>query len=174
MAPIEPDLSNSNIWALSVFCGYVALALGLVAFLSYEVLWREFTSLPPSQATRLRVSNRNKHVLLFAILALCSLVVTSYHIFSYLVLSYKVWANNVGEDEPQALFGERGIFGGGTERLALGRWLHDTRLIQDAWEIMIEKSGRFWWTQQAFLGYGSWSIFLGMEGWSIGLLSIYV
>ena len=183
MAPIEPDVSNSNFWPLSLFGSYLGLASGLVVFLVYGVLWREYRSLPPSQATRLRSGNRRRHVWLFAFLALMSIGPTTYYIVSYLALSYRVWANEVGEEIPQSLYGERGIFRDGTLALALGRWLHDTTLIQDAFEIMVERSRRFWWSQQGFLGAAAFSMLLGLEGrvncslaflWHVFGSSIYI
>jgi hypothetical protein len=48
--------------------------------------------------------------------------------------------------------------------LALGRWLKDTKLFREAWEIAVEKSARYWWTQQIFFGTAAWSVFLGIEG----------
>lgn len=29
---------------------------------------------------------------------------------------------------------------------------------------MIERSGRYWWSQQVFLGAAAWSVFVGIEG----------
>lgn len=146
MAPIEPDLSNSNLRPLSIFSGYLILATTLIVFIAYRVLYRAYTTLPPSQATRLRTSNRNKHVQIFGALAIVSLALTWHHMLSFFALSYRVWAHQIGEPVPMGLWGEGGIFTSEEERgvgFALGRWLSDTSLMRDAWEIVIEKSRRY-------------------------------
>lgn len=163
MAPIEPDLSNYNIKPIAIFTGYLLNALGLTAFLSYFVLYGAFKALPPSQATRFRASSRKKYVRIFASLGLLSLGVTWYYMFSFFWLSYRVWALQMGELVPEHFWGDEGLLKG-TGGLALGRWLKDTELFRDAWEIAAEKSGRYWWSQQIFLGAAAWSVFLGMEG----------
>lgn len=164
MAPIEPDLHNSNVRPLSIFAGYLILASGLSGLISYDVLRRAFRSLPPSQDTRHRQSSHEKHVQLFAILALLSLAVTWYHMLQYVALSYRAWAYEMDEPLPSTLCGENGYFAFGTLRLALGRWLKDTSLFRDVWEIVVERSSRYWWSQQIFLGAAAWSVFVGIEG----------
>lgn len=131
MAPIEPDLHNSNVRPLSIFARYLILASGLSGLISYDVLRRAFRSLPPSQDTRHRQSNHEKHVQLFAILALLSLAVTWYHMLQYVALSYRAWAYEMDEPLPATPCGENGYFAFGTLRLALGRWLKDTSLFRD-------------------------------------------
>jgi hypothetical protein len=162
MAPIEPDLSRSNLKPLAIFGGYLLNAIGLTAFLSYFVLYRAFQSLPPSQATRFRASNRKKHVQIFSALAIVSLGVTWYYMLSFFWLSYRSWASEMGELVPGHFWSE--YTRGQIQGLELGRWLKDTELFREAWEIASEKSGRYWWTQQIFLGAAAWSVFLGMEG----------
>jgi hypothetical protein len=70
----------------------------------------------------------------------------------------------MGEPVPPTLWGENGYIAFGTLRLALGRWLKDTSLFRDAWEIVTERSRRYWWSQQIFLGAAAWSVFVGIEG----------
>ena len=164
MAPIEPDLYNSNLRPLSVFGGYLILASALTGLVSYDVLYKAFRALPPSQDTRHRQSNREKHMQLFALLAVISLATTWYYMLQYFALSYRVWAYEMGEILPSTLWGENGYLEFGTLRLSLGRWLLDTSLFRDAWEIVIERSGRYWWSQQIFLGAATWSVFVGIEG----------
>jgi hypothetical protein len=162
MAPTEPDLSNSNLKPLAIFAGYILNALGLTAFLSYLVLYRSYRALRPSQATRFRASSQKKHVQIFIVLAFVSLGVTWYYMLSFFWLSYQAWAHQMGEPVPKNIWAAYGD--GQGQGLALGRWLKDTQLFRDAWEIAAEKSGRYWWSQQIFLGAAAWSIFLGMEG----------
>jgi hypothetical protein len=63
--------------------------------------------------------------------------------------------------------------------LQITRWLNDTNFYQDLFEIVAEKSRRFWWGQQLSLSTISWSMLLAIEGqrrriphlWSFMLLS---
>lgn len=164
MAPIEPDVYNSNIRPLSILGGYFVLAIALTSLISYDVLYKAFGALPPSQDTRHRKSNREKYIQLFALLALVSLATAWYHMLQYFGLSYRVSAYEMGEVLPLAIWGDNGYLAYGEVRLALGRWLKDTSLFRDAWEIVIERSRRYWWSQQIFLGSAAWAVFVGIEG----------
>ena len=164
MAPIEPDLYNSNSRPLSLLGGYLVLASALTGLISYDVFYKAFRALPPSQDTRHRQSNREKHLQLFALLALISLATACYHVLHYFALSYRVWAYEMGEMLPPTVWGEDGYIAFGTLGLSLGRWLHDTSVFRDAWEIVIERSRRYWWSQQIFLGAAVWCVFVGIEG----------
>jgi hypothetical protein len=44
------------------------------------------------------------------------------------------------------------------------RWLTDTPIYTDAFEIVAEKARRFWWGQQINLATLSWSMLLAIEG----------
>lgn len=164
MAPIEADISNSNIRPIGLFASYLAAASGLTFFVSRNILFKAFKSLPPSQATRIRTTNRRKHVILFTSLAVVSLIVTIWQMFRVLSLSYRAWAYEMGQSLPQSWVGEGGVWGEGKTGLALGRWLEDTDLLNDALEIAVEKSRRYWWTQQLILAAAAWSIYLSVEG----------
>lgn len=166
MAPIEPDTSNSNFQPLVLLGSYLFVTGALTTLIVRNVIYRASNALPPSQTTRHRESKRRKHVQIFAALAALSLAMTGYHVYSSLSLSYRVWALERGEMLPNGLFGPGGIVGGGDESvgLELGRWLKDTSLLLDHWEIIIEKSRRFWWSQQLLLGSTVLSLFMGIEG----------
>ena len=171
MAPIEADISNSNIRPIGLFASYLAAASGLTFFVSRNILFKAFKSLPPSQATRIRTTNRRKHVILFTSLAVVSLIVTIWQMFRVLSLSYRAWAYEMGQSLPQSWVGEGGVWGEGKTGLALGRWLEDTDLLNDALEIAVEKSRRYWWTQQLILAAAAWSIYLSVEGLGTLLIS---
>ncbi|KZF24002.1 hypothetical protein L228DRAFT_266370 [Xylona heveae TC161] len=185
MAPIEPDLSNSNARPLAFLTAY-GLVAAHVTVLVVRTLYRASRALPPSQATRSRQSHRRKHVAIFAALAALSLVVTGYYVFGAFLLSYRVWALQRGEVVPRHLWGEAGVFFAGEEEkavdLQLGRWWRETDLITEFWELTTETSRRFWWTQQAFLGAAAWGVFVAIEGqrrrlphlWAFILLSQFV
>ena len=164
MAPIEPDLSNSNKLPIALLSTYLSLTSVLIYTISHRVLFKAHKALPPSQATRFRQSTRRKHIEAFAALALLSLAVATYFGYSFLKLSYQVWAYERGEAVPTGLFGRYGIFSQRVGRLQLGRWLHDTDLISELWEIALERARRRWWSQQLLLTSGPWCLYVAIEG----------
>ena len=164
MAPIEPDLSNSNLRPLAIFASYLVAASGLTTFITRNVIYRSYKGLPPSQATRLRESKRRKHVYVFLGLAGASLATTWWHMLGFFSLSYRSWAHEMGQPLPERFWGENGAFGEGKTGLTLGRWLSDTELFRDAWEIVIERSQRYWWGQQIFFATAAWALYVSIEG----------
>ena len=162
MAPIEDD-ATSFFRPLAAFGGYVLLALAVAVLIIYDVLYKSYRALPPSQDTRSRASSRGRHLKWFALLALASLASTCYHMIRYFALSYRVWAHETADDVPLTFFGTGGMFGGGRSQTALAGWLKDTSLFREAWEIVIEHSRRCWWSQQIFLGAAAWAVFVGVE-----------
>jgi hypothetical protein len=83
----------------------------------------------------------------------------------------------MGEVIRPTMWSYNGYIAFGALRLALGRWLKDTSLFRDAWEIVPERSERYWWSQQIFLGAVAWSVYVGIKGESsycfIGFSPIY-
>lgn len=55
-------------------------------------------------------------------------------------------------------------YGDNSTRVYLARWLSDTPVYLDAFEIITEKARRFWWGQQVELAAVSWSLLLSIEG----------
>ncbi|KAL9116230.1 MAG: hypothetical protein Q9227_000601 [Pyrenula ochraceoflavens] len=163
MAPVEPEVANSNTVPLIRLSVYVSTALTLTGWLCYNT-YGAYRSLPPSQQTRLRSSSRRKHVAIFTILTAGSLVQKWYHMLSYLVLSYRAWADEMDIPFSETLYGDRGLFSKNGHSLMLGRWLQDISPWDDFFEITLEKSRRYWWTQQLFLAAAVFSVFLGVEG----------
>lgn len=141
-----------------------SLIVALTSFLGYYGIYGAYRSLPPSQQTRLRASNRKKQLAGFAGLAALSFIVLWYHSLEYMLLSYRAWANEMDGPIPTRLRGRGGIFGDGSVGVDLGRWLRDTNLVTESAEIIVERSKRYWWSQQLVLGGIPWSIFLGVEG----------
>lgn len=166
MAPIEPDTSNFNFQPLFLLGSYLFVTAALITLVIRNVVYRAYRALPPSQTTRHRQAKRKKHVQIFAALTILSLVMTTYYVYGSLSLSYRVWAHERGEMLPNGLWGPGGVIGEGDESvgLELGRWFKDTSLLLDHWEIIVEKSRRFWWSQQMLLGSTVWSVFMGIEG----------
>lgn len=62
--------------------------------------------------------------------------------------------------------GDKGFFPGtqNSSQVYLARWLDETPVYFDAFEIIAEKARRFWWGQQVDLGTISWSLLLAIEG----------
>lgn len=165
MAPIELDHPNSNLRPLAIFAAWASTIFALTGLVG-SFIYRGDASLPPSQATRHRESRRWKHIQIFGILAALSCLVAFYFEADCLILSYKVWALERGEQLPTALWGEHGIFGDdeNTVELQLGRWAHDTFPMVELYDIVFEKSRRAWWSQQLLLGATAWSVFMSIEG----------
>ena len=157
MAPIEHDLSNSNRLPIALGTVYLLATSFLVYTVAHRVLYRAHKALPPSQATRVREGARRKHIGTFIALASLSLTVGIYYGYQFLKLSYQVWAYQRGDVVPTGLWGN-------SRHLQLGRWLHDTDLISEIWEIAMEKTRRRWWTQQLLLTTGPWSLYVAIQG----------
>ncbi|KAI4144072.1 MAG: hypothetical protein LQ340_006791 [Diploschistes diacapsis] len=163
MAPIEHDLSNSNIWPIALFLVYITTTSFLLYRIGHSVLYRAHRALPPSQATRSREGSRRKHIETFAALAFVSLAFAISYGYNCLKLSYQVWAFERGETVPTGLFGQHGVLSSGLGQLQLGRWLHDTDILAEFWEIAMEKTRRRWWTQQLLLTTGPWSLYVAIQ-----------
>jgi hypothetical protein len=78
-----------------VVVSHVAAVIYLTGIIGLG-LYRSYDELRPSQDTRLRIARRQKTIPVFASLALVALVLNSYYTSNYLVLSYKVWADERG------------------------------------------------------------------------------
>lgn len=164
MAPIEPDLTNSNVRPLLAAAGYLTTITFLLMLISYRVYYRAYISLPPSQATRSREHSRNSHTEIFAGLATVCLGVTIYYGYQFLLLSYQIWAYERGEVVPTGLASDEGLLAANGPKLFIGRWFHDTDLIGELWEICVEKTRRRWWTNQLFLSTTAWSLYVSIKG----------
>lgn len=53
------------------------------------------------------------------------------------------------------------------------RWLGDTPIYQDAFEIVAEKARRFWWGQQIDLAMLPWAVFMAVEGHRRGISNLF-
>ena len=164
MAPIEPDLSNSNTVPIALFSAYVSATSFLLYVIGYRVLFQAHGALPPSQSTRFREGARRKQVEIFGALAFLSLAFAVSYGYNFLKLSYQVWAFERGVTVPTGLFGQYGVFSRDVGQLQLGRWLRDTDLLSELWEIAMEKTRRRWWSQQLLLTTGPWSLYVAIQG----------
>ncbi|CAI4218793.1 unnamed protein product [Parascedosporium putredinis] len=169
------------------------LLVTYLTFVVSRGLYRSYLELPPSQATRSRKSRRRQLVPIFAALALVSLAHAVYIGFDYALLSYKVWAARKDIALPikyapdiqnsaslrfeydfneklkpilQRLWGHGGIFSIRDSQILAhaSRWLAETPIYADAFEIVTEKARRHWWGQQLDLAMLSWTLLLSIEG----------
>ncbi|KAJ9151728.1 Tetratricopeptide repeat protein 1 protein [Pleurostoma richardsiae] len=129
-------------------------------------LYRSYKGLGPSQDVRARITRRKKLVPVFAVLAFISLILAGFSSATYAALSYRVWADERGIQIPTSIFPSSS---NSTEvknatQVFVTRWLTDVPIYRDAWEIVAEKSRRFWWGQQVDLSLVAWSLLLAIEG----------
>ncbi|KAI9892728.1 MAG: hypothetical protein M1814_001148 [Vezdaea aestivalis] len=165
MAPIELDTSNSNTLPYLFLGAYVAGVVSLTVLVARS-LRRASSALQPSQAVRSRQKPRDRHVQAFVGLAGLALVISLGLQLQAVGVSYDTWATERGLKYPTTLYGPGGIIGGGkdTIRMQLGHWLRDTNFRLDSAEVAVERSRRFWWAQQSYLGSAAWAVFVGIEG----------
>lgn len=135
---------SSQARSISVFVAYMLINVSLIL--------RCLSTISSQYGAETKGASRpQRRIALFTALAIFSLVMTWYHMISFLIRSYRDWAL----DHPELH----------TDLLSrIGFWLNDTYLFQQAWAAVIETEPRFWWTVQIF-GFASvWSVFLGVEG----------
>ncbi|KAF2756816.1 hypothetical protein EJ05DRAFT_501369 [Pseudovirgaria hyperparasitica] len=164
MAPVEPDVNNSNAIPIITLTSQ-ALSIGALLVYIFAKLRVASKALPPSQDTRSRIPQRRRDITILAGLALLSFLIVSHFALSSRTISYQEWAQKSKEPIPNSLWsgwygGTNGITGG----LQLGRWFQDVNILSDGFQVAVARSRGFWWTQQQFTGLLGWSIFVGVEG----------
>lgn len=81
---------------------------------------------------------RTRHIVMFAVLAVCSLLSTWSFMFRYFEWSYDNWLTLRAQGDLDPSVKHWGI------------WLKDTSLFKEAWESVIVGHDRFWWSHQIF------------------------
>ena len=158
-------MEASNIKPVTILGSYLCLAAVLTTQI-LRLLYRA-KSRPQTQQQDLHYWNpKSAHLVLFATLALVSLVITWYYMLAFFTLSYQTWARNNNIPLPSRLWGSNVLLARNEDvgGLHLGLWLRDTKLFKNAWETVIGGKARFWWSQQIFLITTIWSVSLGVEG----------
>ena len=155
----------SNIKPVAILCSYLCLA----AVLTAQILRLLYQAKIRPQTQRQDPHHRppkSAHLVIFATLAVVSLVITWYYMLAFFRLSYQTWARNNSLSLPTRLWRSDVLLARNEDvgGLHLGAWLRDTKLFKDAWETVIDGRVRFWWSQQIFLITTIWSVFLGVEG----------
>jgi hypothetical protein len=85
-------------------------------------------------------------------------VTACYHLLHYASLSYRVWAHETGYQAPVRTLGWDL-----SSHHHIGSWFSNTTLVQDALEILIDRSRRYWWAEQHLLATASIALFAGVE-----------
>lgn len=172
--PLESELRYTG---LAVVVLHISSAIYCIWTVG-KSLSHSYKSLSPSQDVRLRLDQRRRLVPIFSGLALLGLGTALYSAAKYSTLSYRVWADQRGylpSGNTNSAVG--GIFrdklSNASEAAQLNvtqlaaykiRWLADTPIYQDAFEIVAEKARRYWWGQQVDLSFVPWSALLAVEG----------
>ena len=158
-------MEASNIKPVTILCSYLCLAAVLTAQILRLLYQAKFR--PQTQRQELHYQPpRSAHLVIFATLAVVSLVITWYYMLAFFTLSYQTWTRDNNIPLPARPWGSDVLLAGNEDvgGLHLGPWLKDTKLFKDAWETVIDGKARFWWSQQIFLITTIWSVFLGVEG----------
>ncbi|KAI5805622.1 hypothetical protein DFH27DRAFT_651956 [Peziza echinospora] len=117
---------------------------------------------PTPQTTLTTPPATRQKIILFTALAALSLALTWYHMLSYLHLSYTTSLAQLH------LIDRESATSTTTLLYRLSRWLKNSRLFEDAYRIVVEREqGRWWWSQQIFLGCFAWGWWLA-SGAGIG------
>jgi len=166
MAPVEPDLFNSNIWPLLVYYTLTFTVAGLLGKV-LTTISNAHRTLPPSQHTRGSHTRHRRGIVTFGLFAALSFGVATYFAVMTRVADYQHWAHENNSWFPNSLWStglRRGWYANEDNVARLGEWWKDSNLARESEEAVIETSKAFWWTQQQLLGTLVWSIFVGIEG----------
>lgn len=147
------DIETSNVGPIAILTSYLALAATLTYSIINSIATRH------TQTAKSKPTNRKERkdvIALFSILAIGSLGITWFYMFSFFAQSYSDWALI------QAARRFEGISGAGN--IDLGSWLRDSKLFKEAWGVAMESRARWWWTQQIFSWTTFWSFWVGVEG----------
>ncbi|KAJ4392122.1 hypothetical protein N0V93_005744 [Gnomoniopsis smithogilvyi] len=181
MAPIhvEPEISYSGAALVAIHI------LSIVFFIQKVVssLLHSNHALPVSQDVKIRMAARRQLGWIFYGLALLSLGVAAYAGVAYASLSFESWADERGVGSPPSAFQGMPTNASTNQTHATNqtydfvfdriRWLEDTPIYQDAFEIVAEKARRFWWGQQIDLAMLPWAVFMTVEGHRRGISNLF-
>jgi hypothetical protein len=163
MAPVEPEVANSNTVPFALFSSQIA-SVGTLLLTIAIGLYRTSSALPPSQDTRLRQPKRKRSIAVFSTLSVLSFCVLAYFAVDRRIYSYRAWAQAEEQEATNRIWsGWYGTGKNGQLSLQLGRWLQDINPDKEAWEYAAKNSRSFWWTQQQYSGLLVWSTFVGLE-----------
>ncbi|CAN8096294.1 unnamed protein product [Discula destructiva] len=177
--PVEPKMNYTGVTLVALHLLGVVFCVQRVA----SSLHHARNTLPVSQHVKDRTVMRKQLGWLFCSLALLSLTLAATTGLQYAALSFEHWAHERGVGSNPSAFQGVPLNASTSHDLAanLGgdffldrlRWLGDTPIYQDAFEIIAEKARRFWWGQQIELALVSWSVFVAVEGHRRGIVNLF-
>lgn len=148
-------MSLDNLRALLIFSSYLGACFLLAVLIIRPLISRFSRLLRGNVSTRASKQDdahqrsRIRKVILFATLALASLVATWYHMFRFFRYSYREWITSQKYESFD---------------LPLSDWLKDSSLFEEAWSSAMATPERFWWTQQIFIFTTLLAIDIGFVG----------
>jgi hypothetical protein len=171
MAPVEPEVLNNNTIPLLIFGLQTGCVATLLLVLTRFIYCTRNT--PPAIRTRENTPKHRRGVWTFALLALLSVALTSYHALSWRYASYQNWAQERAVTVPNALW--EGWYANPTPQDTIGgklgltgwqleRWGRDIDPTAEFDAVSVGTPRGFWWTYQSLAGLFVWSIFVGVEG----------
>ncbi|TLD24729.1 hypothetical protein E2P81_ATG12065 [Venturia nashicola] len=159
------DMDASNIRPIAILASYLTLAAALTISIIKSIVARHAQSIESNTKQDQGRLEKKNIISLFSTLAIGSLGVTWFYMFSFFAQSYSDWAF------VQAARRFEGISGVGS--IDFGSWLRDSKLFQEAWGIAMASKARWWWTQQIFSWTTLWSFWVGIEGYRYKIPSLY-
>jgi hypothetical protein len=108
--PVYMPLDNravliiTSLLPLATLGSHISLAVVLTALIG-RTTFRSYLALPPPKAIRDHECARRSHVKLFSVLAVISLLFANYWGYTFISLSYRVWAAERGIKLPERLAG---------------------------------------------------------------------
>lgn len=125
---------DSNIRPYGIFVAYLFTCLAVALFIVSSLLARR----QKLRAAALSEQPRTTHVVIFAVLAVCSLLSTWSYMFRYFQWSYDSWLSLRAQYDLDPHVKHWGL------------WLKETSLFKEAWESVIIGHNRYWWSHQIF------------------------
>lgn len=121
---------QENTFGALIFLGYIVAALYLSAKI-VSLLRHHYALVPMSQ-------HKHAKIVLFSILTLLSFVTLSYHMLSFLILSYTDYC-------------ARHRLAASLHDLHLWQWMSHATLFTDFAQALVASPQRWWWVQLALL-----------------------
>ncbi|KAH9862605.1 hypothetical protein IAQ61_010023 [Plenodomus lingam] len=143
-----PEGADTNTRPYLIFFGYLAACFGVAVFIILRLLKRAYVL---QKSTTAHLPPR-KHVWLFGLLSVGSLVTTWTHMVHYFKISYDTWLmwRSYYELDPH--------------QMHWGLWLQETSLFREAWETVIVGNARYWWSHQIFFFALALGLYLEQKG----------
>lgn len=147
--------------SLSILAFYLTLCASLALNICLKIYRRYMVrKVRPSWST-----THGPIFTLFLVLATVSLATTWYYMFAFFRHSYNSWVAGQGPAQ-QALIEAKPYL------VQWELWLRDRKLFREAWESVSETPAKFWWSGQIFLWTIGWSLFLGVMGVCLCIISL--